>query len=135
MAGCRSWRSARYLIILANPRPLHGQVYSGERVFLTPIFGGVERLLLRCFFVDPKREQDWKSYAKSPDHLLARGLDHPLRGPAHGEHSAVEQLRRGGVPRATMGRDLQHGLVVPDHTNWQYYGGETTLTTSARCSG
>src|ERR1039458_1791926 len=54
------------LIILA---PILGRymakVYSGERVSLTPVFGGVERLLLRCFFVDPKREQDWKSYAKS----------------------------------------------------------------------
>jgi potassium-transporting ATPase potassium-binding subunit len=40
------------------------KVYSGERVFLTPVFGGVERLLCRCFFVDPKREQDWKSYAQ-----------------------------------------------------------------------
>ena len=54
------------LIILS---PLLGRymakVYTGERVFLTPVFGGVERLLYRCFGVDPKREQDWKSYARS----------------------------------------------------------------------
>src|SRR5579871_3075385 len=41
------------------------KVYGGERVFLTPLFGGPERLLLRVFGVDPEREQDWKSYAKS----------------------------------------------------------------------
>ena len=41
------------------------KVYTGERIFLTPVFGGLERLLYRCFGVDPKREQDWKSYAKS----------------------------------------------------------------------
>src|ERR1700722_13180965 len=41
------------------------KVYTGEHVFLTPVFRPIERLLYRCFGVDPKREQDWKSYAKS----------------------------------------------------------------------
>src|ERR1700690_1748348 len=54
------------LIIFA---PLLGRymakVYTGERLFLTPVFGGFERLLHRCFGVNPKREQDWKSYARS----------------------------------------------------------------------
>ena len=33
--------------------------------FLTPLFGGPERLLYRVLRVDPEREQDWKAYAKS----------------------------------------------------------------------
>ena len=41
------------------------KVYSGERVFLTPLFAWPERLLYRVFRVDEQREQDWKSYAKS----------------------------------------------------------------------
>src|ERR1700689_5533207 len=40
------------------------KVYSGERVFLSPIFGVPERFLYTVLRVDPKRDQDWKSYAK-----------------------------------------------------------------------
>src|SRR5208282_5171723 len=41
------------------------RVYSGERVFLSPLFAGPERLLYRILRVDPERGQDWKQYAKS----------------------------------------------------------------------
>src|SRR6185312_9995562 len=41
------------------------KVYTGERVLLTPILDKPERLLYRVLRVDPKRGQDWKSYAKS----------------------------------------------------------------------
>src|SRR4051794_29616731 len=41
------------------------RVYAGERVFLSPILAGPERLLYRVLRVDPARGQDWKSYAKS----------------------------------------------------------------------
>src|ERR1700692_2830562 len=41
------------------------KVYTGERVVLTPIFAGPERFLYKILRVDPKREQDWKAYAKS----------------------------------------------------------------------
>ena len=40
-------------------------VYTGERVFLTPLLGWLERFLYKLLRVDPRREQDWKSYAKS----------------------------------------------------------------------
>ena len=41
------------------------KVYTGQRVFLTPLLAWPERFLLRVFHVDAEREQDWKSYAKS----------------------------------------------------------------------
>src|SRR4051812_39814460 len=41
------------------------KVFSGERVFLSPILGGPERLLYRILRADSAREQDWKEYAKS----------------------------------------------------------------------
>src|ERR1700719_4434321 len=41
------------------------RVYTGERVFLTPIFATPERLLLRVLRTTPERGQDWKQYAKS----------------------------------------------------------------------
>src|SRR5690242_8847611 len=56
------------LILTALALPLGSymaHVYTGERVFLTPIFAAPERLLYRILRVDPQREQDWKQYAKS----------------------------------------------------------------------
>ncbi len=62
-----------YLVVLTALTPLLGgymaRVYTGERVFLTPILGPVERLLYRLFRVNPNREQDWKSYAPHGDRL------------------------------------------------------------------
>src|SRR5271165_7525908 len=40
-------------------------VYTGKRVFLSPLFAAPERFLYGILRVDPKREQDWKAYAKS----------------------------------------------------------------------
>ena len=40
-------------------------VYTGERTILDPLFATPERLLYRILRVDPKREQDWKAYARA----------------------------------------------------------------------
>ena len=57
---------AALLTALALPLGRHtAAVYAGERTFLTPVFGGLERLLYRTMRVDPDKGQDWKAYAKS----------------------------------------------------------------------
>src|SRR5271169_3165048 len=54
------------LTLLALPLGSYmANVYTGKRVFLSPIFAGPERLLYRLLRVDPERGQDWKQYAKS----------------------------------------------------------------------
>src|ERR1039457_7381951 len=56
------------VILTALAMPLGrymANVYTGKRVFLSPIFSGPERFLYTILRVDPEREQDWKSYAKS----------------------------------------------------------------------
>src|SRR5712671_8005802 len=39
------------------------EVYAGERTFLSPVLGPVERGFYRLAGVDPAREQDWYGYA------------------------------------------------------------------------
>ena len=60
---------AIYLAVLTALTPLLGgymaRVYRGERVFLTPVLGPVERLTYRLLRVDPGVEQDWKAYART----------------------------------------------------------------------
>jgi K+-transporting ATPase ATPase A chain len=117
------------LIILS---PILGRymakVYTGERVFLTPIFGRPERLLYRCFFVDPKREQDWKSYARS---LIIFSLAGWIILYVVLRTASIQPWNNyGGVAFHAAPWDVTFNTVSSflTNTNWQYYGGETTLT-------
>ena len=104
------------------------RVYTGERVFLTPVFGGFERLLYRCFGVNPKREQDWKSYARSLIIFSLAGwiiLYIVLRT------ATIQPWNNyGGVTYHAAPWDVTFNTVSSflTNTNWQYYGGEATLT-------
>src|SRR6202034_2189248 len=104
------------------------KVYSGEHVFLSPIFGPVERLLYRCFGVDPKREQDWKSYARSLIIFSFAGwiiLYIVLR-----TQTIQPWNNYGGVTFDAAPWDVTFNTAssILTNTNWQYYGGETTMT-------
>ena len=58
-----------FLVILTALVPLVGgyiaRVFQGERVFLSPLLGPVERLTYRVLRVRPGEGQDWKAYARS----------------------------------------------------------------------
>ena len=91
------------------------KVYTGKRVFLSPILAGPERLLYGILRVDPKHEQDWKAYAKS---LLIFSLAGWLllylilrtQNAFYVPHAAEP----AGVPLGAMERHVQHRLLVPD---------------------
>src|SRR5665647_367963 len=100
-------------------------VFRNERVFLTPVVGGFERLTYRILRVDPARGQDWKAYGKSL--IVFSGLFwlalflilrtqtlHP--GNPQGFHSAPWDVTFNTVSSFLT------------NTNWQFYGGETTMT-------
>jgi K+-transporting ATPase ATPase A chain len=54
------------LILLVKPLGLFmAKVYQGERTFLTPIFGPLERITYRLAGIHPDDEMDWKTYAGS----------------------------------------------------------------------
>jgi len=105
------------------------KVYTGKRVFLSPIFAGPERLLYRVLRVDPEREQNWKAYAKSLLifslagwlllYLILRTQDalyvpHALNPLAY--HSAPWNVTFNTVSSFVT------------NTNWQYYSGEATMS-------
>ena len=104
------------------------KVYMGERVFLTPLFARPERFLLRLFHVDPQREQDWKSYAKSLIIFSLAGwivLYIILR-----TQTIQPWNNYAGVTFHSAPWDVTFNTTSSflTNTNWQYYGGETTLT-------
>jgi len=120
---------ALYLIVLiALVKPLGAfmaDVYEGKRTFLDPVLRPIERLIYRLSGVSPDQEMDWKMYAVAMMVFNILGL------------VAVYVIQRvqGFLPLNPAGL----GAVAPDgafntaasfatNTNWQDYGGETTLS-------
>jgi K+-transporting ATPase ATPase A chain len=107
-------------------------VYANERVFLTPVVAPLERLVYRLLRVDPHRSQSWKSYAGTL--LVFSGLFwlalylilrtqtiHPWN--PQGFHSGSWDLTFNTVSSFVT------------NTNWQFYGGETTLSYFSQMAG
>ena len=104
-------------------------VYTGRRVFLSPIFAGPERFLYSILRVDPKREQDWKAYAKSLIifsvagwillYVILRTQDAPW---------VPHLLNPLGYHSASWNVTFNTTSSFLTNTNWQYYGGETTMS-------
>jgi K+-transporting ATPase ATPase A chain len=118
------------VILTAIALPLGGylaRVYSGERVFLSAIFAAPERFLYRILRVDPQREQDWKSYAKSLIVFSLAGwllLYLILRAQDLAPHS----LNPLGFEAAPWNVTFNTASSFMTNTNWQYYAGETTMS-------
>ncbi len=114
------------LVALAKPLGLFmAHVFEGKRTFLDPIFGPVERLLYRLSGIKPDQEMDWKAYAIAMLVFNFLGLAIVY----------IVQRVQGFLPLNPAGL----GAVSPDgayntavsfatNTNWQDYGGETTLS-------
>jgi K+-transporting ATPase ATPase A chain len=124
-----------FLAVLATVKPLGifmAQVFSGERSFLSPTLGPVERGFYRLAGVDPAREQGWLAYTLA---MLAFS--------AAGFASLYALLRlQGALPFNPQG----FGAVAPDlafntavsfltNTNWQAYAGETTMSHFSQMAG
>jgi potassium-transporting ATPase potassium-binding subunit len=120
------------VILTALALPLGGymaKVYTGKRVFLTPLFGGVERFLYRLLRVDPERGQDWKSYAKSLIIFSLAGwllLYAILR--TQDAFFVPHALNPLGYHSAPWNVTFNTVSSFMTNTNWQYYSGETTMS-------
>jgi K+-transporting ATPase ATPase A chain len=118
-----------YMVVLvALVKPLGtfmARVYEGEHTFLDPLMRPLEKLIYRLSGVKPDDEMNWKMYAVAMLLFNVLGL------------LVVYALQRlqGFLPLNPQG----FGAVSPDsswntavsfatNTNWQGYGGETTMT-------
>ncbi len=108
------------------------KVMTGERTFLTPVLAPVERGFYALSGVDAKREQGWRSYTLAMLAFSAAGLFSLY---------ALQRLQ-GYLPLNPQGFDG----VAPDlafnsavsfitNTNWQNYGGETTMSHLTQMAG
>ena len=110
-------------------------VYTGERTFLDPVFGGLERLLYRVMRVDPGKGQDWKAYAKSLIIFSLGGLAAAVLHPAHADAVELHGLNPQHFHSGTWNVTFNTTSSFLTNTNWQYYGGETTMSYFSQMAG
>ena len=110
-------------------------VYTGERTFLDPVFRRPERLLYRILRVDPNTAQDWKAYAKSLIIFSLAGwllLYLILRTQTLWDFTG---LNPQGFHSAPWNVTFNTTSSFVTNTNWQYYGGETTMSYFSQMAG
>src|SRR5262249_38465558 len=126
-----------FLVILAITKPVGAfmaRVFNGDRTFLHPVLRPLERAIYRLSGIREDAEQRWTQYAGA---LLAFSI-------AKFVFTYVIQRVQGMLPLNPQGFGTAHApsgatAVTPDlafntavsfmsNTNWQAYGGESTLS-------
>src|SRR3974390_10111 len=101
------------------------RVYAGERTFLSPVLGPVERALYRVAGVNPAREQDWFAYTIA---MVVFSIVGFVSLYALQRLQNVLPLNPRGFD--AIGPDLAFNTSTSfiTNTNWQDYSGETTMS-------
>ncbi len=125
-----------FLIVLTALTPLLGayiaRVFQGERVFLSPVFGPIERFTYRVLRVRPDGDQDWKQYARS---TIVFSLLSWLMLYLILRTQSIQPLNPESFHSGPWNLSFNTTSSFVTNTNWQYYGGETTLTYFAQMAG
>ncbi len=108
------------------------KVFGGGHTFVTPVLGPLERGFYRLAGVDPKREQGWLAYSLA---MLAFSVV--------GFASLYAILRlQAFLPWNPQGFDglsadlaFNTAISFVTNTNWQAYGGETTMSHFSQMAG
>jgi len=123
------WLILAFFALVLLPAPWLGRFYyrvmEGQRTWLTPVLGPVERVCYRISGVDPQVEQSWQKYTLA---LLAFNLagfvllfaillfqDHLPLNPQH-------------LPGQEWTLAFNTAVSFMTNTNWQSYSGEASLS-------
>lgn len=103
------------------------RVFGGERTWLDPVMGPLERAIYRLAGVDPTAEMDWKRYAGC---FVAFGLGGTLLLYAVLRLQPILHLFDPAYRPGPLAPDLAMNTAISfaTTTTWQAYGGETTMT-------
>ncbi len=108
------------------------RIFEGERTFLHPVLRPVERAVYWCCGVDEKQEQNWLTYAVAMLFVSLAGF------------VTLYALQRfqGMLPfnpqaQSAVEQSLAFNTAVSfvTNTNWQSYGGETTMSYLTQMAG
>jgi K+-transporting ATPase ATPase A chain len=126
-----------YLVVLTALTPPVGayiaRVYEGRRIpVLSTVLGPVERVTYRALRIDPGREQGWRSYAGAVIAFSVTSfalLYAILRLQGH------LPLNPSDYPGMSWFTAFNTAASFVTNTNWQFYGGESTLSYLSQMTG
>jgi K+-transporting ATPase ATPase A chain len=114
------------LVLLVKPLGVFmARVFQREHTFLDPIFNPLERLIYRLVKINPDEEMDWKENALAM--LLFNFVGFIIM-------YALQRLQQflplnpQGMTSVTPDSSFNTAVSFATNTNWQGYGGETTMS-------
>ena len=140
MDGAPVWQglaqiAAFCLLIALLVRPLGGymaRVFAGERTWLSPVLAPVERGFYWLMGVKPEAEMGWKAYALA---MLAFSAASVALLYALLRLQGALPLNPQGFAGLTPDLAFNTAVSFTTNTNWQSYGGETTMSHLSQMAG
>ena len=118
-----------YFTLLIGLTPILGnfmfKVFTGEKHFLLPVFGRLERWTYSFSGINPEEESNWKSYTI---HLLLFNLTGFIFLFLIQIFQAQIPLNPANLPNVSWHSAFNTSVSFMTNTNWQGYAGETTLS-------
>jgi K+-transporting ATPase ATPase A chain len=114
------------LVLLAKPLGLYmAAVFEGRRTFLSPVLGGVERGIYRLAGIADKTETGWQRYTAAVllVNLLGFVVVYALQ-----RLQGVLPLNPQGFAAVSPDSAFNTAVSFATNTNWQGYGGESTMS-------
>ncbi|MEI9407017.1 potassium-transporting ATPase subunit KdpA [Mesorhizobium argentiipisi] len=123
------------VILVALVKPLGfymHRVFSGDRTLLSPLLVPIERGLYRLAGASEKEEQHWAVYATG---MLLFNLAGFLVLYALQRLQGALPYNPAGMPAVEPGLAFNTAASFVTNTNWQNYGGESTMSYLAQMAG
>ncbi len=123
------------IVVILLTRPLGGwmtRVFAGERTFLHPILGPVERVFYRIAGVDPAAEQHWTTYGIA---MLTFSLFGFLVLYALQRLQGVLPFNPQALSEISPDSALNTSISFVTNTNWQSYVPESTMSYFTQMAG
>ncbi len=108
------------------------RVMSGERTFMSAVLAPVERVFYAAAGVDPRREQGWRPYTLA---MLAFSAVSFFVLYGMQRLQAVLPLNPQGFDGVPPALAFNTSVSFVTNTNWQNYGGETTMSHLTQMAG
>lgn len=124
-----------FLIVLAVTKPMGiylTSVYEGEGGPLRRVFGPFERFIYKLLRVDPTAEMNWKQYGFA---MLMFSFVSTLGLYALQRLQGSLPLNPQGFTGPSEGSSFNTAISFVTNTNWQGYGGETTMSYLTQMAG
>jgi K+-transporting ATPase ATPase A chain len=124
-----------FVLLILLVKPLGGymaRVFSGDRTFLTPVMEPLERMFYRLAGIRADEEMNWKLYGLSVLAISMVGIIflYVLQRLQH-----LLPLNPLGFGPLAPDQAFNTAVSFVTNTNWQAYGGETTMSFFSQMAG